>query len=255
MSELLGFTGLNVEFGTTFIAMMAIVYVAGVIRGFTGFGSALLAVPALAVLFGPMQAVVIGGLIEVPVSLALLPLALREAERKTILPMLGMFVLFVPLGTFFLTIIDPVYAKVVISLFVLTGVGLMSQQSRVANIFSPKANLLVGAISGTSQGMTGIAGPLFATALLARDEGASRTRANISALAGGIIFLSVTSYWVFGLITIQTIVYAVLASPAILLGLWTGSILFRRLAHRNLRGVILLFLALTALATLYQALI
>ena len=244
--------GFDVELDTSLYIMMVIVYLAGIIRGFTGFGSALLTVPALAVLYGPVQAVAIEILIEIPVSLGLLPLARHEAERKTVLPMLGMFVLFVPFGTFMLTLINPEMVKVIISLFVLFSVGIMSQQSRVASLFSPKANFLVGALSGTTQGLTGMAGPLFATALLARGEESSLTRANISTLAGGIIGLSVVSFWAFGLITAQTVFYAIVASPAILLGVWTGSILFRKFSHRSFRVVILCFLAFSALVTLYQ---
>ena len=139
--------GFDIVLGPSFFIMMVIVFLAGIIRGFTGFGSALLIVPALAMLYGPAQAVVIEVLIEIPVSLGLLPLAFREAERKTVLPMLGMFVLFVPFGTLLLTLVNPDYVKVIISLFVLVSVGLMSQQLRIANLFSPKANFLVGAVA------------------------------------------------------------------------------------------------------------
>jgi uncharacterized membrane protein YfcA len=247
--------GYAIELGIEFFIMYVVVFIAGIIRGFTGFGSALLTVPALSLLYGPEQAVVIEVLIEIPVSLGLLPIALREAERKTVLPMLTMFAVFVPIGALMLTIIDPRSVKIFISLFVLTMVGVIWQQNKLTSLFSPKVNLLVGAISGTSQGLTGMAGPLFATALLARGENASLTRANIIALAGGIIGLSVISFWAFGLMTEQAVIYAVLVSPAILLGVWTGAIVFRRLSHWNLRNVILIFLAITAIVTLFQALI
>ncbi len=246
--------GTEVEVGASFCALMIIVFVAGIIRGFAGFGSALLAVPALAVLYGPAQAIVIEILIEVPVVIGLIPVALREAERKTVLPMLLMFVAFVPVGTLLLTLINPNYVKVLISLFVLASVGLMSQQSRFAGLLSPRTNYVVGAVSGAAQGLTGMAGPLFATALVARGENATLTRANISVLAGGIIVLSVISFWAFGLMTREAVLYAALASPSILIGVWTGSVLFRKFSHLNLRGVILGFLALTAFFTLYQTL-
>ena len=59
--------------------MWFIIFVAGIIRGFTGFGSALIAVPTLAYLYGPAAAVVIEVLIEIPVVLYLLPAAIRAA--------------------------------------------------------------------------------------------------------------------------------------------------------------------------------
>jgi len=123
------FANVAINFDSRFAAMMVIVVVAGIIRGFTGFGSALLTVPALTVLFGPARAVVIEVLIEIPVSIGLLSMALKEAESKTILPMLVMFALFVPLGTLLLTIVNPDYVRVFISLIVLFSVGLMARKS------------------------------------------------------------------------------------------------------------------------------
>lgn len=237
-----------------FLTMMLVVFIAGIVRGFTGFGSALLAVPALAVIYGPVQAVVIEVLIEVPVCLGLLPTAIKHAERRTILPMIGMFMLFVPVGALLLTITNPDLVKILISLFVLFAVGLMWQQARIAHMFSPRANYIVGALSGTTQGLTGMAGPLFATALIARGDSSIRTRANISALACGIIFFSVISFGVLGLLTAELAFYALLASPGILLGVWVGSLLFRRYGDLKLRDVILCFLAFTAIFTLFDTL-
>ena len=243
----------DIELGGSFIVLMGVVFIAGIIRGFTGFGSALLAVPALAVLFGPVQAVVIEVLIEIPVIVGLIPTALREAERKTVLPMLAMFVVFVPIGALLLTAIDPRAVTILMSVFVLVAVALMSQQSRLVTRFSPAANGVVGAVSGVTQGLTGMAGPFFATALMARGENAALTRANISVLAAGIVLVSVVSFWAFGLIHRSSLLYAAIASPAILLGVWTGSALFRRVELRNARAAILCFLAATALFTLYRA--
>lgn len=237
-----------------FWAMIVIVFFAGIIRGFTGFGSALLAVPALALIYGPVQAVVIEVLIEIPVVLGLLGVSFREAERKTVMPMLLMFVLFVPVGAFLLKITNPDYVKICISLFVLVAVAIMWQKTRFAHLFSSKANYLVGAISGTTQGLTGMAGPLFATALLARGESSEKTRANITALAAGIVLFSVISFAVLGLLTVELIFYALLACPSILLGVWFGAVIFRRFKGIQLREVILVFLAITAILTLYLAL-
>ena len=104
-------------FTFSFAVMLIVVYFSGIIRGYTGFGSALLTVPALAILFGPVQAVAIEILIEIPVSIGLLPKAIKSFEKKTVLPILLTFVIFVPLGTFLLILIDPDIVKIVISLF------------------------------------------------------------------------------------------------------------------------------------------
>lgn len=247
--------GLSVALDMQLLVLLVIVFVAGIIRGFLGFGSALLTVPALTLLYGPAQAVVIGTLIEIPTTLGLLPVAIRESERRTVWSMLLTFVVFVPAGALLLKAVDPELMKIVISFLVLAMVGVLALQDRMVLLLSRSGTLIAGAVSGLAQGMTGMAGPLFVTALLARGENAILTRANIVALAGGLISVSVISFWIVGLITVETIIYAVLATPSILLGVWAGSALFRRLPGWNLRGIILIFLALIAVATLARTLI
>jgi len=141
-------------FTLSFAIMLIVVYFSGIIRGYTGFGSALLTVPALAILFGPVQAVAIEILIEIPVSIGLLPTAYKNFEKKTVVPILIAFLIFVPLGTFLLILIDPNIVKVIISLFVLFSVYLLSKQSKIKSLASIKANYIIGAFSGLTQGLT-----------------------------------------------------------------------------------------------------
>jgi uncharacterized membrane protein YfcA len=236
----------------SFITMIIIVYFAGIIRGYSGFGSALFAIPALAIIFGPVQAVAIEILIEIPVSIGLLPMAMKSAKKETILPMLIAFILFVPVGTLLLVLINPNILKIIISLFVLVAVLVISQQSKITSLFSTKASFIVGAISGVTQGLAGMAGPFFAIAILARDESSTITRANITMLSAAIICISVISFFIFGLINYQTIFYALLASPAILLGAWTGSVLFHKYSYKNFKTIILYLLTFSALFTLFE---
>ena len=255
MPEMIELFGFSVALDLKLYLMCGVVFVAGVIRGFMGFGSALLVVPALSVLYGPTLAVVVGVLIEIPTTLGLLPVAIRQAERRTVTKMLLTFLVFVPVGTLLLKSVNPELMKAVISLVVLIMVAILAQQERMAALLSHAGTLFAGATSGVAQGMTGMGGPLFVTALLARGESAIQTRANIVALAGGLIAISATSFILAGLVTRQAVIYAVLGTPAILLGVWAGSTLFRHLSRWNLRGVVLAFLALIALATLAQALV
>jgi hypothetical protein len=130
MPEMINLFGLSVALDMQLVILFAIVFVAGIIRGFLGFGSALLTVPALSMLYGPAQAVVIGVLIEIPTSLGLLPVAIRESERRTVWSMLLTFVVFVPVGALLLKAVDPELMKTVISFLVLAMVGIIALQDR-----------------------------------------------------------------------------------------------------------------------------
>ena len=55
--------------------------IAGIMRGFSGFGTALVFAPVLTLLFGPKLGVPTVVLIEIPISLQLLPGAVRHVQR------------------------------------------------------------------------------------------------------------------------------------------------------------------------------
>ncbi|MDZ7712915.1 MAG: hypothetical protein U5L06_07280 [Rhodovibrio sp.] len=56
----------------------------GIVRGFSGFGSAMLLVPSLSALYGPQVAIPMLGVMELAVGGQLLPRAIRSAEPRTV---------------------------------------------------------------------------------------------------------------------------------------------------------------------------
>lgn len=253
MPDAITLLGTPITIDAPLLLVWAIIFLAGIFRGFAGFGSALLAVPALAYYYGPAQGIVIEVLIEIPVSLGLLYGASRKAEGKAVLPMLAMFFLFVPVGALLVYVINPTVMKVAISILVLIMLVIIAQQKRLAAFITPTGTYIAGAVSGLSQGLTAMAGPVFATAILARGAPPVQTRANIVCLAAGLIGLSCLSYLAVGLMTMSTLAHALLATPPLLLGVGLGATVFSRFAHWNLRPIMLGFIALTAIATLAQA--
>lgn len=254
MPETLTLFGTPVTVDSTILLLWAVIFLAGIVRGFSGFGSALIAVPILAYLYGPAAAVVIEVLIEIPVVLYLLPNAVRNAHHKTIGPMLAMFAVGVPLGAALLSWVDPHPMKIALSVIVLISVALVAKQSNLANLMTPRRTLAAGLISGLSQGLTAIASPIFATAMIARNDDATTTRANIILLAAALIAFALASYVFVGLLTPSTLAHAIIAAPALILGVIAGSLIFQRFAKLNLRPVFLTLIALIALATLADAL-
>ena len=63
------------------------IFIGGLSRGFAGFGAALIIVPALTLVYGPVPAVVIMSLIEVPGVLQLARTAVQDADWKNLAPL------------------------------------------------------------------------------------------------------------------------------------------------------------------------
>ncbi|MGB2596069.1 MAG: sulfite exporter TauE/SafE family protein, partial [Pseudolabrys sp.] len=81
---------------TTFAAV-GIVTAAGLVRGTTGFGGAMLMAPVLSVLLGPIPAVVTALCLETAAALVMFPDALPKAQWRTLLYLILPAVVTVPL--------------------------------------------------------------------------------------------------------------------------------------------------------------
>lgn len=232
------------------VALLIAAFLAGIIRGFAGFGSALLLVPVLALMFDPREAVAMEVIVEIPVTLGLLPAAFRGAERKTVLPILVMLILTLPVGAALLKFVDADSMKVVISIVVLGMVALIARQGKLTALLNRPALYITGAVIGALQGATGMAGPAAATTLMARGDHADVARSNLIAVAAALIFFSAATFWMFGLMTQRVVTIGLLACPACLLGVFAGTRLFARYGNETLRPFVLALVTGTALITL-----
>src|SRR5690606_12916793 len=96
---------------------------AGAVRGFSGFGSALIYVPLVAAIYEPRIAAVTLLLIDLVSSLPFTIPAFKRCNWREVAPVGVATALTVPLGTMILLLVDPVILRWVISVLV---VGLLA---------------------------------------------------------------------------------------------------------------------------------
>src|SRR6186713_3180995 len=85
---------------------LGVTLVAGLMRGFAGFGSAMLMAPIFAILFGSAEMVVTVVAIELIVSLQLFPQVRSHADWKTLMPMSIAACAAMPFGVWALARVD-----------------------------------------------------------------------------------------------------------------------------------------------------
>ena len=90
------------------LAGLAVVtLLAGLVRGFTGFGAGLLMAPWVLMILGPSRAVPVLGALELVASIRLVPSALREIDARASISLALPACLAVPLGSLLLVGLDP----------------------------------------------------------------------------------------------------------------------------------------------------
>lgn len=230
----------------TLALAVAIAAIAGVVRGITGFGGAMVMSPPMALLLGTLTAVPIVLLLE---SLAAIPMLvqLRRLVRwRVIGPILGMACVFVPLGTWILLAVDPqsmrrVIAAVVIvfSLVLLAGIRYQGRQ-RLATALG------LGAMSGTLVGATSMGGPPVILYLLAGPDPIQTTRANLTYFVGGISLAGVALLAINGVLGRPELILAAVLAPGYYIGMLLGTRLFAGLNDQRFRQLTLALMLVVA---------
>ena len=100
--------------------------IAGVIRGFAGFGAAMVKAPVFALLYGPPVAVALMSIMEVPALPQVLRTALKETTWRRVIPLAIPAMIAIPMGTWVLTHADPELLRRAISATVIILVAVMA---------------------------------------------------------------------------------------------------------------------------------
>ena len=108
--------------GESFTVAICAVIASGILRGYSGFGAALIIIPIFSNLYSPLVALSFHVLIEIPSLMVLLPAAIRAYDRKLVNSSLLVLILAVPFGFFFVSLIETTYLRLFIGAFVIVSV-------------------------------------------------------------------------------------------------------------------------------------
>src|SRR5438876_66998 len=96
------------------IAICAVAFISGTARGFSGFGSALIFMPLASSIAAPRLVAALLLIIDFIAAAPLVPNAWKKADRKATAVMVLGALVGVPIGTYFLSRLDPVTTRWII---------------------------------------------------------------------------------------------------------------------------------------------
>ncbi len=232
---------------------VGLVFLAGLLRGFTGFGFGLTAVPLLSLVMAPARAVPIVLLLQMLVSLAGLRGAVRECDWVSIRLLALGAVVGTPVGAVALAHLAASPVRLVIALVVAGGALVLAGGLRLKRAPTGWGVLPFGLLSGLFNGLAGIPGPPVIALYLAAPVATSVARASMIVffLATSVIALAPLAW--LGLLGRGSLRDAAVGLPAVLVGSWLGSLLYHAGADRHYRRVALLLLLSTATLSVLRA--
>ena len=227
-----------------------IAFVSGTARGFSGFGAALIFMPLASSLAAPRLVASLLLVIDFVAMMPLIPDAWRRAERKATAVMVAGALVGVPIGTYFLSRLDPVTTRWIISGFVGALLLLLLSGWRYRGKDHAAVTVGVGGLSGFCSGLAQTGGPPIVAYWLGRPLASNLARANIMLFFVFSDVFSVVSYALTGLITPEVILFGLIVGPVYAIGVAFGASLFGRASETIFRGICYALIAIAVVAGL-----
>ena len=229
-------------------------FLASAITGLTGFGFALVLVPALTLLLSPKEVVPIIYLLGTISTIMVFLETRKWIELARIWLLIAAGVVSSPLGTYLLVILDPGILKTIIgALCVITALALLFDfHLTIRN--ERLAGLPVGLASGLLGGSTGLAGPPVIIFFSNQGKDKQTFRANLTVYYTILGFFMLISQTLNGLVTRNLLTYCLWWAPALLLGTFLGMKLARKVSESLFRRLTLIVVMLSGLSAVASGL-
>ncbi|WJR67868.1 sulfite exporter TauE/SafE family protein [Neorhizobium sp. CSC1952] len=224
--------------------------IAGLARGFSGFGGALIFVPLAGAAVGPKIAPALLLVIDGITTLGMLPEGWRRANRREVGTMLVGALVGVPAGTALLAVIEPTALRWLISIVVLGLLAFLISGWRYHGTPKTWLTVVVGAIAGLFGGATQLSGPPIVAYWLGGAIPPLTVRANLILYFALATVISAVSYVVGHLLTLEVLALALIAGPGYGVGLFLGSRLFGVASEGTFRRICFLLIAMAAIVGL-----
>jgi uncharacterized protein len=237
---------------TLLVAVLGIL-AASLLRGFTGFGFGLAAVPLLSLALPPAKVVPLVVVLQALVGLAGLRSALPLCDWKAIRDLLPGLVPGIPLGLLILTEFEPNTVRLVIGLVIAGSVVVLWRGLRLPAGVPRSVTWGVGLLSGIMNGLSSMGGPPVIVYLLALAHSAARIRATSIVYFMLAALLSLGPMAWRGLIGEDVLIWSGSCLPVLFGGSWLGSWGFHRAKPHHHRLIALIVLSLLAVILIVRS--
>ncbi|MFZ5964641.1 TSUP family transporter [Thalassococcus sp. BH17M4-6] len=189
--------------------LIGVVFVAGVVYGFAGFGAAMVVMPVAAMLLPIEMAVAAFNVSALSSLVTVVPRALPQIDRRGTMIMILSAAVSASLGIWVLRVADVTLLRwAVVGVCAITLVALLAGW-RYATRPTPRTRAAVGFASGFVGGATGLMGPVMVLFQLAGRDSVATSRAT------AVVFLTLTSLLLLPLMAAQ----GLLTGTAVMLGI------------------------------------
>lgn len=196
------------------IWLVAAVFVAGLVRGFSGFGTAMIYMPVATQVISPIWALTTVIIFDLFGPIPNVPRAWRDGQPRDVLRLGIGAMISLPFGVYLLTRIDPVNFRWMVSVVALILLALLIMGWRYKGVVTKALSYGIGVMGGFLGGFSGLSGPPVIMFYMSSALPAATIRANILLYLVITDLLSIAVFGANGILSLVPLVMgAILAVP------------------------------------------
>jgi uncharacterized membrane protein YfcA len=222
---------------SSIVILATTAFIAGMARGFSGFGAALIFIPLASAFIGPQAAAPLLVIVDGILAASLVPNAWRLCHKREVGTMLLGALVGVPLGTWLLVSMDPLIIRWAIVVLAAVMLFLLTSGWRYRGNPTAPATIGVGVLSGIFNGAAQVGGPPVVAYWLGGGIPAATVRANFVLFFAASTLLTTLTYFLGDLFTTSAFYLSLFVGPAYGLGLFIGSRLFTLASEATFRRI------------------
>jgi hypothetical protein len=226
-----------------------VVFAAGALQGFCGFGYSLLAMPVLLLMMPAGTAVPMLCVTGIALNVVLLISTRKHLDLRGLTPLAIAGVVFTPVGVWLIREVPAESARTAIGVGVAVISTAMLLKLRVGLRKTTLGLLVAGSVSGLLNGFATFSGPPVVLLLSASGEGRDGIRSCLAAYFLLLGLIGALSYSAMGVLTPKALPTVALALPFTVLGAAAGALLARRSGGEVFRRLSLVIMAVLGLLT------
>ncbi|MEM7028064.1 MAG: sulfite exporter TauE/SafE family protein [Chloroflexota bacterium] len=242
------------NFAWALLISSIIIFAAFFIRSLTGFGSALVSVPLLALFFDLRFVVPLEAMLEIVLSIMLLRSVYRDISKTTLVPLILGAIVGSLVGTYILSAFTDILLKRLLGLVVIVFAlnHLRGGANKQTKDIAVGWGAVAGVIGGIFGGLFGASGPPYVLYLTQKLAHKSVLRASLIGLFTFDYGWRVVIFTATGLIDTQMILFGLYLIPALALGAFLGHRVHFQISEVRFKQIVSGVLICSGLLLLWQ---
>ena len=229
--------------------------VAGVVRGYTGFGFALILVTTVSVLAAPADIVPVSVILDLFAGIRMLPHVWRDIDRRGSAIMLAGALPAIPIGALALAGFSEDAMRLAIGVAVLAATLAIAAGIGLRRVPGPGLKLATGVTMGLMSGAAGIPGPPVILLYLSSPLPAATLRATAVAVFLAVDLVALATMAAYGLVTTHLLLHCLILAPIVEAAVYLGRRLYGAADEASVKRAALALLAAMALVAIARAML